>query len=153
MKRAIAFMVLAGALSPAFAQERAKEASPVKIEEAIAVDGTLDEPAWQKAGDLTDFVQFQPNRGASVRTVILCRYICFGSCYDASRADRQPRDQRATSRRMTPVHRPRYPDDQRTCLCFITNILGRYAAASSTTGTRRWTWDGVASAGRRTDFG
>jgi len=76
VKRAIAFLALAVAVAPAFAQERAKEASPLRIEEPIAVDGALGEPAWHRAGEPADFIQFQPNRGepASVRTVVKVLY-------------------------------------------------------------------------------
>jgi hypothetical protein len=166
MKKAIAFIVIAGALSPAFAQERAKAASAVKIEEAIAVDGALDEPAWQKAGELTDFVQFQPSRGepASVRTVVKVlydsRYIYIGFlCYDpepakiVSRVTRRDADIEADD--AVAVGLDTF-DDRRTCYVFITNILGtqydgRIVDDGNTSDT---TWDGVwLSAGRRTEFG
>ena len=159
-------MVLAGALSPAFAQERAKEASPVRIEEAIAVDGALDEPAWQKAGDLTDFIQFQPNRGepASVRTVVKVlydsRYVYFGFlCYDAepekivSRVTKRDADIEADD--AVAIGLDTF-DDRRTCYVFITNILGtQYDGRIVDDGNSSDpTWDGVwLSAGRRTDFG
>jgi Domain of unknown function (DUF5916) len=166
VKRAIAIIVLAGVLAPAFAQERAKEASPVRIEEAIAVDGALDEPAWQKAGDLTDFIQFQPSRGApaSVRTVVKVlydgRYIYIGFlCYDpepakiVSRVTRRDADVEADD--AVAIGLDTF-DDHRTCYVFITNILGtqydgRIVDDGNTSDT---TWDGVwLSAGRRTDFG
>lgn len=166
MKRAIAFIVLAGALSPAFARERAKEASPLRIEDAISVDGALSEPAWEKAGGLTGFVQFQPNRGepASVRTVVKVLYdsrrVYFGFlCYDAepekivSRVTRRDADIEADD--AVAIGLDTF-DDRRTCYVFITNILGtQYDGRIVDDGNSSDpTWDGVwLSAGRRTDFG
>lgn len=166
MKRAIALIVLAGALSPALAQERAKEASPLRIEEAIVVDGALSEPAWERADGLTGFVQFQPNRGepASVRTVVKVLYdgrrVYFGFlCYDAepekivSRVTRRDADIEADD--AVAIGLDTF-DDRRTCYVFITNILGtQYDGRIVDDGNSSDpTWDGVwLSAGRRTDFG
>ena len=166
MKRAVAFIVLAGALSPAFAQEPVKKASALRIDEAVRVDGALDEPAWQKAGELTDFIQFQPSRGkpASVRTVLKVLYdsrsVYFGFlCYDAepakivSRVTKRDADLETDD--AVAIGLDTF-DDRRTCYVFITNILGtqydgRIADDGNTSDT---TWDGVwLSAGRRTDFG
>ncbi len=167
MKRAIAFVfILAGLLSPAFGQERVKEAAALKIAEAISVDGTLDEPAWKTAGDLSDFIQFQPSRGepASVRTVVKVlydsRYIYFGFlCYDpepakiVSRVTKRDADLETDD--AVSVCLDTF-DDRRTCYVFMTNILGtQYDGRIVDDGnTTNLTWDGVwLSAGRRTDFG
>ncbi len=166
MKRAVAFIVLAGALSPAFAQEPVKKASALRIDEAVRVDGALDEPAWQKAGELTDFIQFQPSRGkpASVRTVLKVLYdsrsVYFGFlCYDAepakivSRVTKRDADLETDD--AVAIGLDTF-DDRRTCYVFITNILGtQYDGRIVDNGnTSDTTWDGVwLSAGRRTDFG
>jgi hypothetical protein len=167
MKRTIALVILlSGALSPAFAEERAKEATALRIKEAVVVDGTLDEPAWEAAGELSDFIQFQPGRGnpASVRTVVKVlydsRYIYFGFlCYDAepskivSRVTK--RDADLTTDDAVAVGLDTF-DDRRTCYILMTNILGtQYDGRIVDNGnTTNLTWDGVwLSAGRRTDFG
>ncbi len=166
MKRAVAFIVLAGALSPAFGQEPAKKASALHIDEAVRVDGTLDEPAWQKAGELTDFIQFQPSHGkpASLRTVLKVLYdsrsVYFGFlCYDAepakivSRVTKRDADLETDD--AVAIGLDTF-DDRRTCYVFITNILGtQYDGRVVDDGsTSDATWDGVwLSAGRRTDFG
>ncbi len=167
MKRTIALIILAmGMLFPAFGQEQAKVAAALKIAEAIAVDGALDEPSWKTAGDISDFVQFQPSRGtpASVRTVVKVlydsRYIYFGFlCYDpepakiVSRVTKRDADlgtDDAVVVGLDTFH------DQRTCYVLMTNILGtqydgRIVDNGNTTDT---TWDGVwKSGGRRTEFG
>ncbi|MCJ7643948.1 MAG: carbohydrate binding family 9 domain-containing protein [Candidatus Aminicenantes bacterium] len=167
MQRTIALIIiLAGVLPPAFAQERAKEATALHINDAIKVDGTLDEPAWQKADSLADFIQFQPSRGdpASVRTVIKVlydrRYIYFGFfCYDTEPSKVVGRVTKRDADLMTDdavsVCLDTF-DDRRTCYTLMTNILGtqydgRIIDNGNTTDT---TWDGVwKSAGRRTDFG
>lgn len=43
-----------------------------KTENPPVVDGNLDDPAWESAPVLTDFIQFQPHKGdpASVKTVV-----------------------------------------------------------------------------------
>ncbi len=35
----------------------------IRITEKMAIDGTLDEPAWERAAPATDFYQYQPNPG------------------------------------------------------------------------------------------
>ncbi len=166
MKRVVAFIFLAGALSPVLAQPPVKKAAALRIDEAIKVDGALDEPAWQKAGDLTDFIQFQPNRGepASVRTVVKvlydARYIYIGFlCYDpepariVSRVTKRDADLNTDDDVVVGLDTF---DDRRTCYVFMTNILGtQYDGRIVDNGnTSDATWDGVwLSAGRRTDFG
>jgi len=167
MKRPIVLIsILAGLLSPAFGQERGKEAAALKIGEAIAVDGALDEPAWKSAGALSDFIQFQPDRGepASVRTMVKVlydsRYIYFGFlCTDpepakiVSRVTKRDADLKTDD--AVSVCLDTF-NDKRTSYILMTNILGtqydgRIADNGNTTDT---TWDGVwKSAGRRTDFG
>src|SRR3972149_8485917 len=68
------FILSAGYLliSSFAAGQTAREATAVKIDEPIRIDGVLDEAAWNRAAVLSDFVQFQPERGApaSVRTSV-----------------------------------------------------------------------------------
>ncbi len=47
-----------------------------RLEETIAVDGALDDPAWQRAALLTDFSQYSPvdGRAAEQRTEVLVFY-------------------------------------------------------------------------------
>lgn len=167
MKRPLPLILIwTGLLSPAFGQERAKEAAALKIVEAIAVDGALDEPAWKTPDDLSDFIQFQPSRGkpASVRTVVKVlydsRYIYFGFlCIDTEPAKIvsrvTKRDADLTTDDAVSVCLDTF-DDKRTSYTLMTNILGtqydgRIVDNGNTTDT---TWDGVwKSAGRRTDFG
>ncbi|NTV82144.1 MAG: hypothetical protein HGA24_12065, partial [Candidatus Aminicenantes bacterium] len=58
------------------AAQAGREAAALKIDDPIKVDGALDEAAWGRAPVLTDFVQFQPERGApaSVRTTVRVLY-------------------------------------------------------------------------------
>jgi len=134
--------------------------------ESMTVDGALNEPAWQKAQDLTDFVQFEPKRGepASVRTVAKVlydnRYIYVGFlCYDpetqkiVSRVTKRDSDLKTDD---TVVLCLDTYQDRRNCYYFMTNILGtQFDGRIVDNGvTTNMTWDGVwKSAGRRTDFG
>ncbi|HUE95880.1 MAG TPA: DUF5916 domain-containing protein, partial [Longimicrobiaceae bacterium] len=53
---------------PAAAQENWQryQAEAVRVEQAPAIDGFLDDPAWQSAHVITDFIQQEPNEGAPV---------------------------------------------------------------------------------------
>jgi hypothetical protein len=165
-KAALLIAVAPFLLSTAFAQGPVKKATALRINEAIKVDGALDEPAWQKAGDVSDFIQFQPNRGepATVRTVVKVlydtRYIYIGFlCYDpepekiVSRVTKRDADLETDDAVVVGLDTF---DDRRTCYVFMTNILGtQYDGRIVDNGnTTNLTWDGVwLSAGRRTDFG
>ncbi|MBI4539930.1 MAG: carbohydrate binding family 9 domain-containing protein [Gemmatimonadetes bacterium] len=66
------------------------EAQARRTDERIAVDGRLDEPAWQESALLTGFVQSQPNPGypatepTVVRILYDARYLYFGfMCYES----------------------------------------------------------------------
>ena len=61
----------------------------VRAEQPIKLDGVLDEPAWQNARPITDFVQIQPDEGAppslptEIRLLFDQKYLYFGfTCYD-----------------------------------------------------------------------
>ncbi|GAI53550.1 unnamed protein product, partial [marine sediment metagenome] len=83
------FAILAISSLLAFSREEIKETFGLKIEESIKVDGFLNESVWEKAPEIGDFIQFEPERGkpASLRTTVKILYdenfIYFGFlCYD-----------------------------------------------------------------------
>lgn len=83
-------------------EPRTLSASPVT--EAIAIDGRLDEPAWDGADTATDFVQFAPNEGApaSFGTTVRVLYGPNALYVGAVMADPEPeRIRRPLSRRDT----------------------------------------------------
>ncbi|NOR22328.1 MAG: hypothetical protein GQ476_06560, partial [Candidatus Aminicenantes bacterium] len=59
-----------------FSQEETKETFGLNIDESIKVDGFLDEPVWEKAPEVGDFIQFEPERGklASLKTTVKILY-------------------------------------------------------------------------------
>jgi len=149
-----------------FSQEEAKETFGLKIDESIKVDGFLDEPVWEKATEISDFIQFEPDRGkpASLKTSVKILYdessIYFGFlCYD-------PQPEKIAAR-MTKRDAELFDDDaiivgldtfhdRRNCYYFVTNLLGTQHDGRITDNgrTRETTWDGIwKSAGQKTDFG
>ncbi|GAI73611.1 unnamed protein product [marine sediment metagenome] len=70
------FAILAISSLLVFSQEEIKETFGLKIDESIKVDGFLDEPVWEKASEISDFIQFEPERGkpASLRTTVKILY-------------------------------------------------------------------------------
>ena len=149
-----------------FSQEEAKETFGLKIEESLKVDGFLDESAWEKAPEISDFIQFEPDRGkpASLKTSVKILYdessIYFGFlCYD-------PQPEKIAAR-MTKRDAELFDDDaiivgldtfhdRRNCYYFVTNLLGTQHDGRITDNgrTRETTWDGIwKSAGQKTDFG
>ena len=149
-----------------FGQEETKETLGLKIDESIKVDGFLNESVWEKAPEISDFIQFEPERGkpASLKTVVKILYdenfIYFGFlCYD-------PHPERITAR-MTKRDAELTADDaaivfldtfhdRRNCYFFVTNLLGtQLDGRIAENGLRReTTWDGIwKSAGQRTDYG
>jgi hypothetical protein len=44
-------------------ERRSVSATPLEIEERIALDGVLDEPVWQRAVPASDFIQIDPDNG------------------------------------------------------------------------------------------
>jgi len=147
-------------------QEEAKQTFGLKIDESINVDGFLDEPVWEKAPGISDFIQFEPERGkpASLKTVVKILYdedsIYFGFlCYD-------PRPEKIAAQ-MTKRDAELFDDDaalvaldtfhdRRNCYYFVTNLLGtQHDGRIAENGLRReTTWDGIwKSAGQKTDYG
>ena len=149
-----------------FGQEETKETFGLKIEESIKVDGFLDEPVWEKATEISDFIQFEPERGkpASLTTTVKVLYdenfIYFGFlCYDPE-PDRNisrmtKRDAELTGDDAAVVFLDTF-HDRRNCYFFVTNLLGtQLDGRIAENGLRReTTWDGIwKSAGQKTDFG
>jgi len=167
MKKDIIFLLAFAASSLlSFGQWQLKEATALKINELITIDGALSEAAWQKAQDLTDFIQFEPDRGkpATLKTIVKIlydeRYIFFGFlCYDSrpellaasqSKRDSDLRVDDSVAVCLDTFH------DKRNCYFFMTNLLGaQYDGRITENGlTTDATWDGVwKSAGRKTEFG
>jgi hypothetical protein len=149
-----------------FGQEETKETFGLKIDESIKVDGFLDEPVWEKAPEITDFIQFEPERGkpASLKTSVKILYdegfIYFGFlCYDPqpekiaaqmTKRDADLQNDDAVIIGLDTFH------DRRNSYYFITNLLGTQHDGRITDDgrTRETTWDGIwKSAGQNTDFG
>jgi hypothetical protein len=150
----------------AFSQEEAKLTFGLKIDESIKVDGFLDEPVWEKAPEVGDFIQFEPERGkpASLKTVVKIlydeSYIYFGFlCYDPQperiAARMTKRDAELTADDAVGVLLDTF-HDRRNCYFFVTNLLGtqRDGRVTENGRTSETTWDGIwKSAGQKTDFG
>ncbi len=149
-----------------FSQEEAKQTSGLKIDESIKVDGFLNEPVWEKAPEISDFIQFEPERGkpASLKTIVKILYdenfIYFGFlCYDPQpekiAAQMTKRDAELTADDAAIVFLDTF-HDRRNCYYFVTNLLGtQHDGRIAEDGLRReTTWDGIwKSAGQKTDFG
>src|SRR5689334_21663179 len=68
----LCLLIAAAAVVPAFAQQRPLPkpqerptiaAEPLALDEAMSLDGSLDEAVWQRAQVATDFVQMDPDNG------------------------------------------------------------------------------------------
>lgn len=98
---AILFLALAIALGlhpPASARSQAgktgegpKEVEPARVDRSPRLDGTLDDPLWQKSKPVTDFKQREPYEGTEpteateVRVLYDSRHVYFGVfCYDSN---------------------------------------------------------------------
>lgn len=149
-----------------FGQQQIKETTALKIAESINVDGLLNEPVWDKAPGIGDFIQLQPERGepSSVKTIVKILYdekfIYFGYlCYDpqperiAARITKRDADVREDDSVYVLIDTFH---DRRNCYYFAINLLGtQYDGRAAENGrTTDITWDGIwKSAGQRTDFG
>lgn len=162
----IIFLPLLLVSLPVYSQIEVKETSALKIDEAIKVDGSLDEPIWEKAPETGDFIQFGPDRGkpSSVRTRVKIlydeRFIYFGFICDDPQPEKivariTKRDEEVKTDDAVYVMIDTY-HDRRNSYYYVTNLLGtqrdgRIAENGKTTDI---TWDGIwKSAGQRTDFG
>lgn len=143
-----------------------REATAVKIDEPVQVDGALNEDAWSKAPVLSDFIQFEPERGApaTVRTLVRILYDDTAVYVGFENTDPEPdriaariskRDSDLREDDAVAVCLDTYAD-RRSCYWFMTNLLGaqydgRYTDNGLTTDI---TWDGVwESAARKTERG
>jgi hypothetical protein len=160
----IIFFLMSSLLS--FAYQETKETNALKIKEPIKVDGLLDEPAWQKAPQATDFIQFEPERGklASLTTTVKILYdekfIYFGFlCYDTqperivasvTKRDSDINEDDSVYILVDTFH------DLRSCYYFATNVLGTQLDGRVTENgrTKDSTWDGIWKSGaQRTGYG
>jgi len=138
----------------------------LKIDDTIVIDGVLDEGIWEKATVVSDYIQFEPNRGdpASVRTEARILYdnthIYFGFvCYDpdpgkivlgTSRRDGLLMGTDSVTVTLDTYH------DSRTGYYFRTNIRGvQHDGRVSDNGrVADVNWDGIwKSAGAKTEYG
>ncbi len=161
-------MAAAGCLLiPLFAAgQTAREATAVKIDEPIRIDGVLDEAAWNRAAILSDFVQFEPERGApaTVRTAVRILYDGAAVYFGFENTDSEmgkiaarisKRDSDLTVDDAVAICLDTY-GDRRACYYFLTNLLGtQYDGRITDNGlTTDATWDGVwKSAARKTKTG
>ncbi|MEE9502196.1 MAG: DUF5916 domain-containing protein, partial [Candidatus Aminicenantaceae bacterium] len=167
MRRILSVLIFALLFSvPVLGQAEEKETSALKIKTPIKVDGFLNEQIWERAPEVGDFIQFEPERGKSAsentRVKILYdeNFIYFGYlCYDL-----QPEKMAA---RMTKRDSDLENDDavvvsldtfhdRRNCYYFATNLLGTQLDGRITENgrTSESTWDGIwKSASQKTDFG
>jgi len=148
------------------AEQKTREATAIKISEPIKIDGALDESAWARAPILSDFIQFQPDRGApgTVRTVVRILYDATAIYIGFENFDPEPekiaariakRDSDLKEDDAVMVCLDTYAD-RRACYQFMTNLLGaQYDGRITDNGlTTDTTWDGVwKSAARRTESG
>lgn len=159
------FFLLFSSFLPARPEEP-KRARVLRTGEKITVDGRLDEPAWGKGEPISNFIQFQPEKGkpasfpSSVKVLFDDNYVYFGfSC-----EDKEPGKVIA---RLTKRDADLWEDDsvivfldtfldKRNCYYFSTNVLGTQSDGRVVENglTIDKTWDGIwKSAGQRTEFG
>lgn len=148
------------------AGQTAREATALKIDVPIKVDGVLDEALWNLAPVLSDFIQFEPERGAaaSVATTVRILYDSNAIYIAFENADPEPgriaariakRDADLREDDAVGVFFDTH-DNRRDCYFFWTNLLGtqhdgRIVDNGLTTDS---TWDGIwRSAARRTETG
>lgn len=149
-----------------FANQETMGTTALKIEELIKVDGQLSEPAWQKASQAADFIQFRPERGkpSPQKTIAKILYddkfIYFGFlCYDTQPekivANVTKRDSFINEDDSIYVLLDTF-HDRRSCYYFATNLLGTQLDGRVTENgrTKDSSWDGIwKSAGQKTEFG
>jgi len=147
-------------------QSREFRIRALKVDDPITVDGVLDEAVWKTAPVVSDYIQFEPNRGepASVRTEARILYgdthIYFGFvCYDPD-PDKivlgtSQRDGLLMGTDSVTVTLDTY-HDRRSGYYFRTNIRGvQHDGRVSDNGrVADINWDGIwKSSGARTEYG
>jgi len=160
-------LVAAVLLTAGFAAgQTAKEAAALKISVPIKIDGVLDEEAWSRATTLTDFVQFQPERGAPASVMTSVRILYDGTAVYFGFENTDPdlkqlaakiskRDSDLKEDDAVGIYLDTYAD-RRACYYFMTNLLGTQSDGRITDNglTTNTTWDGVwKSAARKTETG
>ncbi len=147
-------------------QWRSKSTTALRIDTPIEIDGHLNESVWEEAPDATDFIQFQPERGApaSEKTLVRILYddhnIYFGIfCYDSDpdkiAANLTKRDSSLQSDDSVYVALDTFSDHY-TAYLFATNLRGtQFDGRISDNGRNTdGTWDAVwLSSAQKTDFG
>jgi len=158
--------ILALGLALAAQSQPRREARALKAVNPITVDGRLDEPDWAAAPELSDFIQYQPQAGASasVRTVakillgsdrIHFGFLCFDPEPDKMIARLTKRDSDLTVDDSVGVVLDTFAD-RRNGYLFLTNLLGTQLDGRTVDDglTQDMTWDGNwTSAAAKTDFG
>lgn len=133
---------------------------PSKVE--INIDGRLDDPIWQNAAVLTNFIQREPHAGqpASESTRVLVAFDTNYLYVAADMQDREPerivanimrRDAELQDNDSFEIYLDTF-HDHRNLFYFATNALGaqRDALIRNEGDSQNWDWDGVwESAGRR----
>lgn len=167
IRKSILVLSACAILSSSFAAgQTAREATAVKINEIIRVNGVLDEAAWGRAVVLSDFIQFEPERGApaTVRTSVRILYDGVAVYFGIENADPEldkiaarisKRDSDLTEDDSVAVCIDTF-GDRRACYYFMTNLLGtQYDGRITDNGlTTDKTWDGIwKSAAQRTETG
>ena len=137
-----------------------------KVEEAMIIDGLLDEAAWETAVPIEDFIQFEPDQGKPISFETTAwvlydedhLYVGF-RCVDPdpqkiaasiTKRDGEGRQDDLVSVWLDTFH------DKRRCYIFATNLLGTQLDVRITDNgkTADMTWDGIwESAARRTEYG
>jgi hypothetical protein len=137
------------------AGENVKQAAARKINQAVVVDGRLDETVWAEAPELGGFVQFEPRRGepASRETFVRILYderrIYFGFvCRDSEpekiAARLSKRDSDLGEDDSVSVYLDTFLD-RRNCYFFVTNLRGAQSDGRITDNglNTDLTWDGT----------
>ena len=130
-QRLVAAVLLTAGLASA---QAAKEAAALKIDVPVKIDGVLDEAPWSQAPVLSDFLQFQPDRGApaSVGTTVRVLYDSQAVYFGFENSDPEfgklaarisKRDADLKEDDAVGVYLDTLAD-QRSCYVFMTNLLG-----------------------------
>ncbi len=148
------------------AGQAVREAKAVKIDEPITIDGALDEDAWSRAPILSDFIQFEPDRGAAATVRTAVRILYDGTAVYVGFENFDPEPDKIAARISKRDADLREDDavavcldtyaDRRSCYWFMTNLLGaQYDGRFTDNGlTTDETWDGLwKSAARMTKTG
>ncbi|MFB0566044.1 MAG: DUF5916 domain-containing protein [Candidatus Aminicenantaceae bacterium] len=165
-KSVLALLIFSLSFFLVFGEDQLREASALKITESITVDGSLVEPIWQNTEVISDFIQFEPERGKSASLITEVRILYDDNfmyigllCHDPqpgqiaariTKRDEELDDDDSVSLFLDTFH------DRRNCYFFVTNMLGTQLDGRITENgrTRETTWDGIwKSAGQKTDFG